>query len=437
MLKGISQVDFAIASAMFILLFAFLVGFATDYFTSMKNDVIALEKKTSALTFFRDLLSEGEPQNWASLLREYRNETGAYWGRSFKRATNETLALFTNGEINQSSDAKYACVVNDEGADAFEAKFPNLSLPGNAIIGEVKFKVIYNATSFETSGGSGDWKDDFYVFSTYLEDWGGTAGIEWIEWNSSNAKSIVKNSTLANAMRTTLYYKPTGAPGTACFDLINVSVEWSVYPFYPRKLGLMTKIYEFTLEVNNSLPYYKTPAASAVDLTNELVEINFSQLGFSDIDFNSIRVYEGSNPVACAVNSAAKTLNFTVSLAANQSRYFTILFDDDSNFTAPFCDDAISGVDNLSEIYYPIEGKKVLQYRKLAALNESSYELMKSSVRMSYNFNLTLFDENESIVFSYGKKIPRIENVYSFETSVMYQNSTGDLRSGKLRIYVW
>ena len=437
-MKALAQIDFTIATAMFILIFAFLAGFTTDYFTSMKNDIVLLERKATLMTFLQSLLDYGLPENWHTLTQTYENSTTPYYARSFDRSNNATIAVFSSGELSQIDDESYACIVNKDGANAMEVFFPNLSLPPDALVGTVKFAVRYNSTYFETSSGAGDWKDDFLVLEQYLSDWGGNVSVEWIWWYSGDASTIVDEPNEANSLKVTLYYKPTGPPSTACIDFINASVKWSLYPYYPRRLGLAQKLYEVMIIVNNSLPYYKTPATEPIDLISELVTVDFDWLGY-EVDLNSTEVIDSSgNPVPCSVDHANDAVNFSVSIAAGEVKRFVVRFMADSNFSQPRCNATIAGEDNLTEMRGPLSYRKVIGYRKLMTLGDMDYGVLKSAIGVEQlDFNITLLNESRDIYFSFGKDLPRIEEIYSLEAPVVFQDAFGELHDGVLRLYLW
>jgi len=128
-------------------------------------------------------------------------------------------------------------------------------------------------------------------------------------------------------------------------------------------LSLVSKAYRFYVIINNTQPYLKNQSAAVSDLENELVIVNFSSLGCPDIDFNSVRVYNSSEDnVKCEVDPERKILKFLVNISAFESKEFKVWFDDDSNFTVPFCNFSISGSDNLTEIIYPPEAFKIISF---------------------------------------------------------------------------
>ncbi len=128
-------------------------------------------------------------------------------------------------------------------------------------------------------------------------------------------------------------------------------------------LSLVSKAYRFYVIINNTQPYLKNQSAAVSDLENELVIVNFSSLGYPDIDFNSVRVYNSSgSAIKCEIDPERKILKFLVNISAFESKEFKVWFDDDSNFTLPFCNFSISGSDNLTEIIYPPETFKVIPF---------------------------------------------------------------------------
>ena len=282
-MKAVSQVDFVIAIGIFILVFAFLISFLTDYFTTMKTDVTITEKRSYASSLLSDLTTEGNPTNW------------------------EQAINFTNSTT------------------------------------------------------------------------------------------------------------------------------------YPSKIGLSSDIYRFEILVNNSQPYLRNQSASVSDISNELITINFTQLGYVNIDFNSIIIYnEAGTQIECEVNETSKLAKFNISINANQSKWFTVYFDDNSNFSQSAYPDFNVGspADNLTELFYPIYKIPVIQYRKISALNNSNYTAMKNETDVKYDFNITL-KNSTSDWFTFGEEIPKKGDINSVQKYVLFQNSTAGINEGILRVYAW
>lgn len=94
-------------------------------------------------------------------------------------------------------------------------------------------------------------------------------------------------------------------------------VDWSDVP---EKIGLGTKAYRFKIVLNNTGP----------NITNYRVEINYTQLGILNIDYNSTYVYSNEE---IKYNISSDLLIFETNLTSNQIKTFFVYYDDDSNFT--------------------------------------------------------------------------------------------------------
>jgi len=434
--KAVSQVDFAIAIGIFLTLFAFLIVFTTNYFTTMKTDALIVEKRGYMNSLLNDLTTSGEPKNWESQIRTFTNESGANWSRSLNGEN--TQAIFET-QI-QTSDNTYANVTNTiDPKNSIEITFPDLNIPSNAKIGNVIFEVEYNTTSWKEYG-QGTWKNDFRIYSggewKYIEKWGiGTdTGGKDIWWNSSDVVSTIDTPEKANDMKIRLYYETENINDVCYFDTVNVTVNYSYYPNYPSKLGLGSTAYRFKILVNNTI----------ADFSNENITVNFTEIGYDNIDFNSVVVYNGTelgnDMIPC--NISGSILTFNTSIDNQTSKWFTVYFDDNSNFTQPVCNSTIGGTNNLTtdnnnETFYPVYKVPVLQWRKIDALNRSIYEIMKETTDIKYDFHITLKDSSNNNFLDYGETIPRRGDVYALQRHVLYQNSSAGVNKGKMIVYIW
>lgn len=434
--KGVSQIDFAIAAGMFILLFATIIVFVSGYFQNIRNDATITERQGLALGLANDLMSEGYPENWDAIIQTFSVNNASNWSRSLVRATNATISIFSSGQLSLVDGAS-AIIDGSAGADALEAVFPSMSIPENAVLGGISVKAYYNTSLLETSYGDGDYVDDMTFFSgpaeIYMEDWGsGSTSGAFIWWNSSEMVYEVENVSLANSFMIRLYYNPSET-GICYFDQINASANYSFYPFYPSKMGLSAESYSFEVILNNTIG----------DITPEKVIINLSEIGFPDADNNSVVVYnESGSLVPCSISG--KILSFESYISNNTAKWYRVWFsrNSTSNFSSPYCSASVSGTNNLTtanrnETIYPYRSSLVMQYRKLDAMNRSEYDIMKGVTGSAYDFHITIRDLAGTAVYDYGSGIPRKGDISSFRKKVLYQNSTSGIEEGYIYVYLW
>ena len=436
--KASAQVDFAIASGMFIIIFAFLVLFSTDYFSSLKNDATLTEKRGFALSLLNDLLDQGEPASWQFSMQTFSNNSAANWSISLNRTTNSTIRTFSAGELNQAGDSKYAYINNSELADVLEFTFPYLGIPQNAAMGNSSFKVLYNTSSFEQSGGDGDYKDDLTAFSegfeTYMDDWGnGSTSSLWIWWNSTDYLLWLYQTKDANNLVARLYFSPS-SPGICYFDQINFTANYSYYPYYPKKLGISADIYIMEILLNNTVQ----------ELAAENVTVNFTLLGYPDADMNSIFVQnETGSPISC--NVSGKILTFQTQISNGVTKWFRVWFSKNStsNFSSAACSATVSSgtnsltTANRNETLFSVQRSSAIHYSKLSALNSSNYMIMKNLTDVKYDFHVTLKNSTGSPIFEYGGEIPSRADINALQRSVIYQNSSAGINYGTLYLYMW
>jgi hypothetical protein len=207
-------------------------------------------------------------------------------------------------------------------------------------------------------------------------------------------------------------------------DMGFIPDNWSLAD-YPKKIGLQTDAYRFFILVNNTL---------AGNIASELISFNYSDLGFSNIDYSSTSIYdESSNTVAYQISGSNITFNTT--MLSSQVKWFTVYFDDDSNFTS--MSSSVSGTNNLTETLYPVQEISLLQYRKIMKLNGTDYEKMKNSTSMNAGFRITLLNEANSTIFDYGGTLPKSSTIISLKRRVLMQNSTAGIRYGSILVRIW
>lgn len=203
---------------------------------------------------------------------------------------------------------------------------------------------------------------------------------------------------------------------------------------YPDRIGLATRAYKFTILVNNTKENLVNQNNNVSDLSNELISFNYSSLGFAGVDYNSTAIYYNGNPVA--YNISGDVVTFSTAIEANLTKEFIIYFDDDSAFNDSST--VVSGSNNLTETTYPVEEVTLLQYKKISKLNNSDYSNVKSSIGMKNDFRIKIYDiELNQTFLSYGGSLPRKGDIVSLQRYVLYQNSTGGIRKGRMTIQVW
>lgn len=197
----------------------------------------------------------------------------------------------------------------------------------------------------------------------------------------------------------------------------------------PIKLGLKTDIYRFYVVVDNSQSFRKNQTNPIGDLTDEIVNINFSDYGLNK-DINSTIIYAENGSTVDYQITTPENISFSVNVQANSAKTYTVYFDDDSNFTSRSV--SVSGTDNLTEKVMQIEKINAIQFRSLQALNATNYTTLKNRLGITNDFKLKLIDV--STVFEYGSNVPRSGDIVSLQRYVIYQNSTGGINNGRLTV---
>jgi len=202
-----------------------------------------------------------------------------------------------------------------------------------------------------------------------------------------------------------------------------------------RRIGLKTTAYRFLILVNNTHQNYYNQSMNVTNLTNELISFNYTILGFPKMDYKSTAIYD-ENSSTVSYQISGDNITFKTNLNVNQSKWFTVYFDDDSIFEDRST--AITGTNNISEKTYPVEEIELLQYRKLMDLSSSNYTAVKNMSAVNNNFRIRLFDTNTSTYFmTFGDDVPRHSNIVALQRYMLFQNETGGIRNGKMIVQVW
>jgi hypothetical protein len=206
----------------------------------------------------------------------------------------------------------------------------------------------------------------------------------------------------------------------------------------PEVLGISGKAYSFVILVNNTASNYFNSGVTAETLTLENVSFSYTTLGLTDIDVNSTAIYnETGNYVS--YNVAGTVITFSIPIQASEERWFTVYFDDTSNFTDYSTTvTGASNVNNITEKLYPAQQISIVEYREIQRMQESVYSAVKNATGTRNDFNIEIFDtETNSTFANLGGSPPKRGDVVSLERSVLFQNSTAHVIRGTLIVKVW
>ena len=202
----------------------------------------------------------------------------------------------------------------------------------------------------------------------------------------------------------------------------------------PERIGLYSPAYRFYILVNNTNASMINQSNQAEDRAAELVTFNLTLSGIP-VDMNSVLILDRDNNTVTH-EVAGSNVSFVTAVSENESIFYTVYFDDDSNFTS-FAG-SVSGTNNITETLYPVETLEVLQYRKFAKLNATNYTNVKSTLDIQSNFKIKIYDSSKNLTFfEFGGNVPRVGNVVALQRFVMYQNLTRHLNPARLTIQTW
>ncbi len=199
-----------------------------------------------------------------------------------------------------------------------------------------------------------------------------------------------------------------------------------------KRIGLSTNAYRFWILLNNTQPNLVNQSLTPSDLSNELVEFNYGQMGFS-ANPQSTSIYENGTEIEREING--DTVSFVSDVDSEEEKWFAVYFDDDSNFTGS--SGTVSGTNDVVEKIFAVEKISLIQYKKIQYLGSLNYEALRNTTGVK-NFRITIADNSDDEnILDYGGTAPREGNVVSINRYVLFQNETGGIRNGNLIVKVW
>lgn len=483
-LKGAIQLDFVIATGLFLILFAFIVLSFSTFVTPIKDiaDIAQIRSEAETLRGVAD--NEYTPKDWPPSFAD----ANTVFLLRFDNSTNDSSNSRNDGtgsgglDCNQTVQGMIlsACAFNGINSAVNVSNNAATNVTGNFTIEAwvrpessgtksiaSKFETGNNQRSYALFLNSND-NIDFRISSdgssvinavsnTTLSNnaWYHVAGV--FRTNTSldvyvngvlenNNKSSVPSSAFGSAVATTVGGK--GGAAASFFNgtidevrLYNRSLNTSEVKEHfelgkkLRRLGLGTKAYKTIILVNNTAAFLRNASDPVARITNEKVVFNISSL-IESYDLNSVMIYDDYNR-SVPYQRAGQNFSFIVEVNATQERWYTVYFDDDSRrFVGP--SSTVSGVDNLTETAFTPERVDVIQYDKLAQVNLTNATHIKQGMGLEGSFRIKITDvETNTTALDVGDTLPKTSNVVSLQRFVLFQNSTAGIRKGKMIVKVW
>jgi hypothetical protein len=487
--KGIIHVDFIIAVGIFLGVFIYFVTYTTDYYSSVKDVAEISEKISEAMSLLEASEKNHQPVNWPEsmpagstvLLMHLNNDTLDYSGHgnngtpnSADCSTSSEGRFFTGCSFDGIDDSiaignsdSLEMRTKDMSVSLWLKAFPdpieqriwsgawsdfplwflvmdgNLPAPYGAGCGSDKLSLGFaNDTNNRFSVCStsivnnGEWHHVAAVFdrdeymSLYVN--GVREGRVNISSLSSSNMSSGESFTLGSTWNN--YFNGTIDEVVVFEKALSESEVKELYQKSLTRIGIHTFAYRFYIKINNSIDYRKNQTVSDTDIEDELVSFNLTEI-FGKADKFSVNIVDNqSTPVPFQVSS--DNITFTANVSVNQAAWFTVIFDDDSFFPNPSV--TVSGSDNLTETFTAWERIDIMQYEKIRQLNLSNYTFVKNTTNAVNNFNIQISDvSTNDTISSLGPLPPKRGDVTALDRFIVYQNSTGGIRQGKIVVKTW
>ena len=475
--KGFAQTDYVVAIGIFILIFALVVQYVSNYFSTL-GDTTSIRVMNSQATSLLDFAERGfEPGHWP----QTQANSSVVLLLHLDISTLDSSSYGNNGTIS-GANCSAAVIGKLDTACSFDGIDDYIDVGGSdnidSITGDLtlaawinKRETLTDSEVISTRQGLNDFTRPYtlgvFGATASFRMGNGTAQFGAQSDITSDAFHFIAGTIEGNDMKfyvdgvqtasdtftgtrqtgTKVIIGAASTTGTRNFNgtideviIYNRSLnESEVYNLWAYenlldRVGLSTRAYRFFVVVNNSAPYWKNQSLPVETINNELVKINFTELGYG-ANIPSVAVYEANgSSVGYEINS--NTITFRTAVNANSAKNFTVYFDDDSNFAEQT--QSITGVNNISEVIEPVQAIYIIQNRKMSALSNSNYTRVKNSTGMPRDFGIRMNDADASYsVLSFGPPVPPSGNIVSFRRYALYQNATGAVRKARITIQVW
>jgi hypothetical protein len=487
-MKGALQMDYIIAAGIFLLVLALVTQYILSYYSSIGEYSEVLSKSGDAQNLLNvndwDFVPQAWPETSADsstvLLMHLNNQSGenATFFRDFSGKGNNGTCTGTSCPMYNSSGRFNSAYKFDGVNDYIEvSNSPSLNPAQITMEMWVKFNTIpytnqialnkegqYRLIAYDVNPThlsirytttTTDWSAGTLVGNTTLQagvwyhaaaTYNGTKWRLYLNGNLDNEKNESGNLTIFYGYQNlyigslqTSEYPFNGTIDEVVIYNRSLSAE-EIYEKYNyglvlRRIGIRTNAYRFLILVNNTNPFYYNQSLDATDLTSELVSFDYTLLGYTGSDYKSTKIYDSNNnPVSYQINGT--TISFATNIVANESKLFTVYFDDDSSFEDGSV--AVTGSNYINETLYPIERIDLVQYEKIYALGNADYSAVRNGTNTTNNFRIRIQDYGTgSYILTFGDNPPRSGDVIALQKYIVFQNITGGIRSGKLIVQVW
>ena len=475
--KGFTQIDYIIATGIFLVVFALVVQYVGNFFSGVVATTNVRIMTTEANDFLGIAGREPIPESWPYI----DANSSALLYMHLDNSTLDSSAYANDGVITGAN-----CSANVAGkldtACSFDGIDDSIDVPYSAnldINNSFTIEAWINLNNYTSGGGNTDrasivqhtgqyyvtvdsatGKLDTYAAGLTAQHTSSNSSIPLGNWthvligyNGSHLTWYI-NGALDKLMNVSgaITQDPRsisigGEPGFGRF--LNGSIDeviiWNrslsqqeIYERYAydttlRRIGLSTRAYRFYIVLNNSRALWINQSKAWTNLTDELVVFNYSDLG-TPARVSSTSIYD-DNGDNVPYNINGNTITFNSSVAVNTTKNFTVYFDDDANF--PERTTSVAGSNNLTERIFPVQSIGIVQYRKIIFLNNSGYAAVKNATQLPRDFRITLADSNGLAVLTFGAQPPQSGNIVATRRFVIYQNATGHIRGGSMNVQVW
>jgi len=427
--KGMSQIDFIIAAGMFIVVFALVIQFTLNYYSTTSEVAGLLDLNSDGRSLLAVAENQAIPEDWPEI--NPNAETGLVLLMHFNNETkyDEGTTVFNDfsGQNNDGSCSGTVCpVYNMSGKLGGGMIFDGI----DDFVNVSTLAPMQTVEYWKRNNTDSAWRHIANSSGTFYLD-GVSASEQSVYVTNTSGDILIGVDDLGNNFNGTIDEVAIYNRALSAGEIMN---HYN-YGLRNRRMGLETDAYRFFVLVNNTDTAYYNSGVSAVDLSSENVTFNYTLLNYPKIDYKSTKVYDDMN-VSLAYQIRGDNITFAANVNASQARWYMIYFDDDSCFEDR--SSLASGTNNISETLYPIKKVSVLQYRKIEDLNRTNYTAVKNQTEIASDFRIRIYDTDTSSYFrEFGSSPARGRNIVSYQRYMLFQNETADINYGRIVFQVW
>jgi len=452
--KGLIQTDYIIAIGIFILLFAFAAYFVNNYLLGLRESDRSWELSADAQSLLSMADFRESPAGWPEIISGpqmtmHFDGPDLGYNATASGSSYNASGRFGGGWSFSQGFVQVPAQINTSGGVTLEAWiYPNQNISTYSIMGKGPEHL---EIQFSTATVRCIPTDGVYLDAAYHMQAGNWTHLACAYKPSATAKVYVNGQDMhavsAGPNPTTTQLVGDSSPlllgrrAAAGQEFNGTLDEVAIYnstlddgtimshaipELRLERIGLAAKSKKYGIMVSNNKQYWRDQSVNVTDLVGEVVSADLNLSGNESVQVND------PDGVAQQIGISGTNVTFLANVAANRTLWYYAYV---SEGPAPSTTN-ISGTDLITETVIAPEEITILDSSKIQTLMGSNYTAMREGLGIS-DFRIRLTDMTSLNSSSFGGDVPRRGDVVAIDRLVIYQNSTGGLRPGRLTVLVW